>query len=100
MSIKLVVLYPQPVDEAVFERVYHDQHMPLMRSLITPASRIRTYRVRMPNGAPFYRMAEVDFDDLGALEAFAGSEGGQSARESANRASTGGETRILICEEA
>jgi uncharacterized protein (TIGR02118 family) len=100
MSIKLVVLYPQPVDEGEFERVYHSQHMPLMRSLIAPATRLRTYRVRMPNGAPFYRMAEVDFDDLAGLEAFARSDGGQAARQSASRASTGGETRILICEEA
>ena len=99
MSIKLVVLYPQPVDEQLFERVYHGQHMPLMRSLVAPSSRLRTYRVRMPNGAPFYRMAEVDFADVAQLEAFATSEGGRAARHSATQASTGGETRILICEQ-
>ena len=99
MSIKLVILYPQPTDEPVFERVYHGQHMPLMRSLIAPASRLRTYRVRTPNGAPFYRMAEIDFDDVAQLEAFASSEGGRTASHSANHASTGGETRILICEK-
>lgn len=98
MSIKLVVLYPRPIDEAVFERAYHGQHMPLMRSLIAPTSRLRTHRVRMPDGAPFYRMAEVDFDDLAQLDAFARSEGGHGARRSAMQVSTGGDTCILICE--
>jgi uncharacterized protein (TIGR02118 family) len=97
MSIKLVVLYPPPIDELVFERLYHGQHMPLMRSLITPASRLRTYRVRMPDG-PFYRMAEVDFDDLGQLDAFARSEGGKGARRSSQHVSTGGEPCTLVCE--
>lgn len=98
MSVKLIVLYPQPIDEQAFERAYHGQHMPLMRSLIAPASRLRTHRVRMPNGAPFYRMAEVDFDDLTQLEAFVQSEGGKHARRSADQVSTGGGTSILICE--
>ena len=31
MSLKIVVLYPRPVDPAAFEAVYHGEHMPLMR---------------------------------------------------------------------
>lgn len=99
MSIKLVVLYPRPLDEQVFERIYHGQHMPLMRSLIAPGTRLRTYRVRMPDGAPFYRMAEVDFDDLAQLDAFARSEGGKGAKRSSAQVSTGGAPCTLICEE-
>ena len=98
MSIKLVVLYPRPIDESVFERMYHGQHIPLMRSLIAPASRVRTYRVRMPESSPFYRMAEVDFDDLAEFDAFARSDGSKGARRSAQQVSTGGEPWTLICE--
>lgn len=98
MTIKLVVLYPRPVDEDAFERAYHGQHMPLMHSQISPASRLRTHRVRLPDGAPFYRMAEVDFDNLGQLQTWARSDGGQRARRSAIQVSTGGETCFLICE--
>jgi uncharacterized protein (TIGR02118 family) len=98
MSIKLVVLYPRPIEEPVFEANYHGQHIPLMRSLVAPAARVRTYRVRMPAGAPFYRVAEVDFDDLAQLDAFAHSEGGKRARRSASHVSTGGGPWTLICE--
>ena len=98
MSIKLVVLYPAPIDEAKFEQLYHSRHMPLMRSLIAPDSRTRTYRVRLPDGAPFYRMAEVDFDSLAEFDAFATSEQGKGARRSADSLSTGGKPIVLICE--
>ena len=99
MSVKLIVLYPRPIDEHVFERKYHGQHMPLMRSLIAPTSRLRTHRVRVPDNAPFYRMAEVDFDDVAQLDAFARSEGGKGARRSASELSTGGEPWTLVCEQ-
>jgi uncharacterized protein (TIGR02118 family) len=98
VSIKLVVLYPRPIDEEIFEQVYHNQHMPLMRRLITPAERTPTYRVRLPSDAPFYRMAEVHFASLAELEAFASSEEGKAARHSSSAVSTGGKPSILICE--
>ena len=99
MSIKLIVLYPRPIDEAVFEQVYHDQHMRLMRRLITPAERTPTYRVRLPGAAPFYRMAEVHFDSLAELEAFASSDEGKGARRSSEAVSTGGKPVVLVCEK-
>jgi uncharacterized protein (TIGR02118 family) len=98
VTIKLVVLYPQPIDEEVFEQIYHGQHMPLMRRLITPAERTPTYRVRLPADAPFYRMAEVHFDCLAELEAFATSEAGKGARHSSSAVSTGGKPLVLVCE--
>lgn len=98
MSIKLVVLYPPPIDEHAFERAYHAQHMPLMHSQVAPASRLRTYRIRMADGSTLYRLAEVDFADLGQLDAFSRSDGGKAARRSSHQVSTGGAPRVLICE--
>jgi uncharacterized protein (TIGR02118 family) len=98
VSIKLVVLYPRPIDEEAFERVYHEQHMPLMRRLITPAERVPTYRVRLPGDAQFYRMAEIHFDSFTELDAFANSEEAKNARRSSAAASTGGKPLVFVCE--
>ena len=98
MSIKLVVLYPTPTDPAAFERAYHAEHMPLMRRLITPDERTPTFKIVGPQSAPFYRMAEVHFETLEALTAFATSAEGKHARASAQRLSTGGETVVLVCQ--
>jgi uncharacterized protein (TIGR02118 family) len=98
MPIKAIVLYPPPDDPQLFERRYHGEHMPLMRSLIEPESRIPTFRIRGPQGAPFYRMAEVHFASLEELNAFARSEAGQDARRSSERVSSGGKPIVLVCE--
>ena len=98
MSIKLVVLYPTPIDPAAFERAYHAEHMPLMRRVITPPDRTPTFKVVGPQAAPFYRMAEVHFATLEDLSAFATSPEGRHARSSAQRLYTGGEPVVLVCE--
>jgi uncharacterized protein (TIGR02118 family) len=98
MPVKVVVLYPQPTSEAAFEAAYHGQHMPLMHSLIEPASRVPTFRVRAPQGAPFYRQAEIHFPSLAELYAFANSEQAETARRSSERVSSGGKPIVLVCE--
>jgi uncharacterized protein (TIGR02118 family) len=97
VPIKIVVLYPQPTDSPMFERVYHHEHLPLMRRLITPADRVPTYRVRDAS-APFYRMAEIHFPNLAALEAFGGSRDARVARQSSEQVSTGGKPVVLVCD--
>ena len=98
MSAKIVVLYPHPTDPSAFERDYHGRHMPLMRQLVAPAGRVPTFAVKGPQSAVFYRMAEIHFDDLGALITFARSEDAQLARRSSESVSTGGTPLVLICE--
>ena len=97
MVSKVVVLYPAPIDPAKFESKYHAEHMPLMHSLITPASRVPTFRVRGPAAAPYYRMAEIHFPSLAELYAFGSSEGARVARQSAQRVA-GFEPITLVCE--
>lgn len=99
LSIKLIVLYPKPLDEAAFERTYHEQHMPFMRSVISPSERVPTYRVRESTGTPFYRVAQIDFEDFAELESFGQSEHGTHARRSSEAVSTGGAPLVLICEK-
>ena len=99
MPFKLIVLYPTPCDAGRFEDDYHGEHMPLMRSLIAPNSRLATFRVRGPGVAPYYRLAEVHFASLEELNAFARSEVGQGARRSSERVSSGGKPIVLVCEQ-
>lgn len=99
LSIKLIVLYPPPLDEAAFERAYHTQHMPFMRSVISPGERVPTFRVLRSSGTAIYRVAQIDFESSAELEAFGRSEAGQHARRSSESVSTGGAPQILVCEK-
>jgi uncharacterized protein (TIGR02118 family) len=98
MTVKLVVLYPRPLDAAAFERAYHAEHMPLMRSFIAPPARTPTFRVLGREDAPFYRMAEVHFASARELREFFTSPRGEQCRQSAQRLSTGGPTTYFVCE--
>ncbi len=69
---KLVALWsaPKPADVEEFETYYRDVHVPLAR--VVPGLR-KLALTRTPNGlegspAPFYRVAEMYFDDPGAME--------------------------------
>jgi uncharacterized protein (TIGR02118 family) len=99
MSVKLVVLYPKPTDIDEFERRYHGEHLPLMRSLLGPDVPLPTYRVNSPSGAepPYYRVAEIHFADLQRFHAFVASDPAQTGRESSLKVSTGGPPTFLLC---
>lgn len=101
MSIKLVVLYPQPTDVEAFERRYIGQHMPLMRELVGPDVPLPTYRTigfgnRQP---PFYRVAEIHFRNMAHFNEFTDSGKSKIGHESSVKVSTGGKPIYLVCEE-
>ena len=101
MSVKLVVLYPPPIDEEEFERRYVGEHLPLMRTLLGPDVPLPTYRILSPAGGagPYYRVAEIHFRDAGELQRFARSEGAERGRASSVAVSTGGPPLLLVCEQ-
>jgi uncharacterized protein (TIGR02118 family) len=79
MTVRLVVLYTQPEDPSDFDRYYFDTHMPLVRA-VPGLRRAETGRfVAAPDGGEqtYYRVAELHFADLGALEAGLGSDEGK-----------------------
>lgn len=100
---KLIVIYPSPRDVNTFERAYTQDHAPM----VTPqtfrgitkfvASRV----IGTPDGspAPFYRVAELHFPSLEALQAAAASPSAQKAVAHAVSISTGGKPIILVAEE-
>ena len=99
---KLVVIYPRPADVDAFERAYRDEHVPLVGEKIKGMTKfVATRVVGTPGGAtpPFYRIAELHFPSLTALNEAAASPGAQEAVSHAVSISTGGEPIFLIAEE-
>ena len=99
MSIKLLLLYPQPADAAAFDRYYVEEHLPLMRRLVGNDIALPTYKTQ-PRGAalePYYRVAEIVFPSRGAFDDFVASGRAKTGWESACRVSTGGRPISLVC---
>ncbi len=100
-DVKLVVIYPHSQDVDVFEKVYQQEHVPLAVAKLSGKTKIvGTKVVGSPQGIPpFYRIAEVHFPSMQALEACAASEGGKEVLAHAVKISSGGPPIFLIAEE-
>src|SRR5258705_2924648 len=98
---KLMVIYPHPKDVDVFEKVYRLEHGPLAVAKLSGKTKIvGTQVLGSPQGIPpFYRIAEVHFPSMQALEACAASEGGKEVLAHAVKISSGGPPIFLVAEE-
>jgi uncharacterized protein (TIGR02118 family) len=99
--VKLIVIYPHPNDVATFEKVYQAEHVPLAVAKLAGKTRMVGTRVLgSPQGAPpFYRIVEVHFQSMAALEACAASDGGKETLAHAMQISSGGPPIFLVAEE-
>jgi uncharacterized protein (TIGR02118 family) len=99
-ATKLIVMYPTPADVATFERLYQEEHVPLAVKLEGKTRLVATKVLGAPQGKPaFYRIAEIHFPSMEALQACAASAGGKEALAHAARISTGGAPVVLVAEE-
>jgi uncharacterized protein (TIGR02118 family) len=100
-SVKLIVIYPHPADVGVSEKVYQNEHVPLAIAKLAGKTKIVATKVLgSPQGTPsFYRIAEVYFPSMQALEECAASDGGKEALAHAVKISSGGPPIFLIAEE-
>jgi uncharacterized protein (TIGR02118 family) len=98
---KLMVIYPHPKDVDVFEKVYRLEHVPLAVAKLNGKTKIVATKVLgSPQGIPpFYRIVEVHFPSMQALEACAASEGGKEVLAHAVKISSGGPPIFLVAEE-
>lgn len=98
---KLVVIYPRPADIDAFEKLYRDEHVPIAVEKLAGKTKIVATRVLdSPQGTPpFYRIAEIHFPSMEALQACAASEGAKEALGHAVSISSGGSPIFLIAEE-
>jgi uncharacterized protein (TIGR02118 family) len=100
---KIVVLYPQPKDEAAFEKAYLGQHIPMaVAKLEGKTKMVASKMMRGPDGskAPFYRIAEIHFPSRQALQDCLATPGGQETAADAVAISSGGAPIFMIAEES
>lgn len=99
---KLIVMYPWPEDPDDFERVYQQEHMPIAEAQIPNKTKMLSTRITGSGTGEtpeFYRIAQLHFPSLAALQEAADSEGGKAALEHAFEISTGGPPVVMIAEE-
>ncbi len=82
MTVRFLVLYETPTDPEAFDRHYREVHIPLGRRL--PG--LRRYAVGRDvaavRGAPYYLVAELEWDSMEELRAaFASPEGRATAAD-------------------
>jgi uncharacterized protein (TIGR02118 family) len=100
-SAKLIVAYPQPKDVEAFEKGFQLEHVPMaIANLDGKTKLVATKVLQGPQGKPpFYRVAEVHFPSMEALQRCAESAGGKATLANATKISTGGPPVIMIAEE-
>lgn len=100
---KLVVLYPSPKETDAFERAYTQDHVRMVTAEnfkgIKKFVASRVIGTADGSPAPFYRVAELHFPSLEALQAATASGPAQKAVAHAVSISSGGRPIILIAEE-
>ncbi len=99
--MKFVVIYPRPKDIERFEKVYQAEHVPMaVEKLAGKTKFVATKVLDSPQGTPpFYRIAEIHFPSMAALEACANSQGAKETLDHAVSISTGGAPIFLVAEE-
>jgi uncharacterized protein (TIGR02118 family) len=100
-GVKLIVMYPRPKDIDAFEKLYQTEHVPMaVEKLQGKTKLVATKIIGSPQGTPpFYRIAEVYFPSMEALQTCAASDNGKATLGHAARISSGGPPLFLIAEE-
>jgi uncharacterized protein (TIGR02118 family) len=100
-GVKIVVIYPRPTDVEAFEKIYQDEHVPMAgKKLAGKTKFVATKIVGSPQGTPpFYRIAEIHFPSMQALQACVASQDAQETLAHARKISTGGPPIVMVAEE-
>ena len=101
-GVKIVVIYPYPTNVEEFENVYVNEHLPLAAKNFKGMSRfVGTKVLAATDGSqpPFYRIAELHFPTMEALQESASSPDAKEAVAHAFEISSGGAPIMLVAEE-
>lgn len=103
-DVKLMVLYPQPVDPMQFDEDYRD-HLALLHQMMSIPEDQRPYSVTRfqptPEGQPpFYQLFTMRFSSEGELQKVMNTEEMQKVAADAIRISTGGAPVVLVGKES
>lgn len=84
MTARFLALYETPDDPEAFDRHYREVHIPLARRLPGVRRYLVSRDAAAVRGAPYYLVAEVDWDSMAELRAaFASPEGRATADDAA-----------------
>jgi len=87
MTARFLALYETPADPEVFDRHYREIHIPLGRRLPGLRRYAVSRDVAAVRGAPYYLVADLDWDTMDELRAaFASPEGRATAADAARLA--------------
>jgi uncharacterized protein (TIGR02118 family) len=98
MTVKLVVLYTKPDDEAAFEEHYTGTHMPLVDK-IPGLQRTETGKVTAAvdgGELTYYRVTELYFADQADLQAGFGSDEGKATAADYQKIAPPGSRMFLV----
>src|SRR4029450_7175419 len=100
---KVIVLYPSPPDVNAFERAYTQDHAPMVTAQnfkgIQKFVASRVVGTADGGASPFYRLAELHFPSMQALQAAVASPSAQKVVTHAISISSGGAPIVLVAEE-
>ena len=92
----LTVLYGHPDDPAAFDAHYEGTHVPLVNKIDGLRGWTRRKVASMDdNPAPYYLIAELQFDSMEQLQASMGSAEGQAAANDVPHFASGGATMMV-----
>ena len=97
--VRFIVLYDQPEDAEAFDRHYREVHIPLAKKL--PG--LRRYTISrnarpVRGGDLYYLVAELDWDDIEALQRDFRSPEGQATAADVAKLAPEGKVRSMIYE--
>lgn len=97
MSAHLLIMYPNPKDEAEFDRAYVEEHLPYAALRLKGATGVITKRVVGPSFAPpaYHLISDVTFPSVETLKECAASTGKEALAHAAS-ISSGGEPTVLV----
>lgn len=97
MRVKIVALWGTPKDAEGFEKDYEATHLPLVATLPGLKGAVASKAL----DGPYYRMAELIFDDVTGLQSAVGSAEGQALLADSGRLQEtyGAKLDVLTVEE-
>ena len=100
---KVIVLYPSPRDQGTFEREYTQDHVPMVTAQnfkgIQKFVASRVIGTADGSAPPYYRLAELHFPSMEALQAAVASPTAQKVVAHAVSISGSGAPIVLVAEE-
>jgi uncharacterized protein (TIGR02118 family) len=98
--IKAIALFPHPKDKKAFEKVYAEEHVPMILKNVKGITKLvnSTLFDSPEKLGPFYRMVELHFPSKDAMFECLSAEDTRRTVEHAISISTGGRPIFLIAE--